>query len=58
MICQAMTSGHGRNTQPSCRLGLGFAGSVAEAGPNDLALGATGRFTSSAISGPAGGVDH
>jgi hypothetical protein len=59
MICQAMTSGHATNAQPTrSGLGLGFAGSVAEAGPNDLALGSTGRFTSSAIPGPASGVDH
>jgi hypothetical protein len=45
MICQAMTSGHATNAQPTrCGLGLGFAASVAEAGPNDLALGATARL--------------
>jgi hypothetical protein len=53
MICQAMTSGHATNAQPTrSGLGLGFAGSVDEAGSNDFGLAATGRFTSSAIPGP------
>jgi hypothetical protein len=59
MICQAMTSGRATDAQPTrCGLALGFAASIAEAGPYDFGLGATGRFTSSAIPGPASGVDH